>query len=69
MAYVDEDVEAEIVGVFKGGVDGPEDEVGVDLDEVIVAKILDKAVADEGVGFEDEDAVLVGLRSGWVVVV
>lgn len=69
MAYVDEDVEAEIVGVFEGRVDGPEDEVGVDLDQVVVAEVLDEAVADEGVGFEDENSVLVGLRSGWVVVV
>ena len=46
---------------------GAHDEVGVDFDEVIVAEVLDQAMADEGVGFVDEDFGLVGLGDGRVV--
>lgn len=46
------------------GVDGADDEVGVELDDVVVPEVFDEAVSEQSVGVVDENAVLVLLLGG-----
>lgn len=62
--YVDRGCEAEVVGVALVGGKGAEDEIGIDLDLVVVAEVFDEPVAELPAGVVDEHLVLVRLRDG-----
>lgn len=55
-------VEAYIVGCLLMGVDGAHDDIGIDLNDMIIPEILNQTMPDMRVGIIDEYLMLMTLR-------
>lgn len=66
--YIYEYIYSKLIRIFLVIPQGGINEIWVDLYNVIVAELLNQAMADEPIGFIDEYAVLCGLWNGRVIV-
>ena len=65
--YIDGEVKFEVVLGGQVGFDSSCDDIGVDLNNMIISKVLNQTVTYQPVGLVYEDSVLVGLRHRRVV--